>query len=572
MRLYLKDYPSHDPPTEITGVTFHTCSKMIGGGGVLSFTIRDFENANIATIDDYIWERVEVKTNNAATVLWEGYINNIVISRNSAQCSGIEGLRVLDKVWAHHTSIIAQGAVTTSGADSIDDTGREVAFPAAVNGKFCIFTDIVQPGVETAYPSAAAFYHNGGDDPADTETGVFGDLVPGAIGAMKIMDVTNHVANGYGIDVTITLPNGSTSTKLTIVLRLGFLAGMYYPGGYPEVHLYDDDAAAWITADNADTAGVGALDVTNWASPLRTRVYHNIDITDNLSDYINGAEEVKIRVVNGDPNAAVPQLAVSWVEVYWAKALNTYEAGFAAYDIIYTVDGFDADTLTFTGQTPNADGIATGDQYLVGDQLHTIMAAIFKAAELSEFTLDFDSTTEVDAADYYYSFVGPILRDFAERLGREYWQKIGWEIECKSATTDTAIDLTDANIKSWRYNISGDNMYKTVLVRGGNNEVLVYALPTYDSPYTLIRTESQLHTEQSAKALADQLATDHRTPQKYLNIIVDYDEADYTALDIGKGIDINLYSGVITKAQGVIRELHYGQNSGEHLQVEITID
>ena len=577
MRVYLKDYPSHDPPTEITGVTINTCTKMIGGGGVLSFMVDDFENASIADLKEYLWERVEVKTNDEATTLWEGYINSINIDRSVATFSGIEGLRALDKIWAHHSSIIAQGAATAVGADSIDDTNRETVFPATVNGKYAIFTDIDQPSQETLYPSWADFYHGvGADDPANIETGAHTDLVPGVIGDMKILDTDTYVADGYGIRFAFEIPDRAASEKMVIIISLQMLAGTFYQGAaadYPIVELYDDNGAAWLSSDNADTSGVGHMPYSNWISPKRTFIEHTVEITDNLTNYINaGTDQIHLRVTCGDPNATEQKLEYCWVVIKWAKCINTFQATFEAYDVIYTIDAYDDDTLTFTGQTPTTDGVGPGDEYLVGDQLHTVMADIWKAAELSHFTLDFDSTTEVDAADYWYSYVGNILNDFASRLGRDVWQKIGWEIECKSATTDTAINLTDANVKRWTYDINGENMARNVLVRGGNNEVIVYCDPTYPTPYTLIKSDSQLHTEQSAKAYADQLKLNTRVPADYLSITVDYDEADYTALDLGKGIDVDLHSGVVTKAQGVIRKLSYNQNAGERLEVIIAID
>ena len=54
---------------------------------------------------------------------------------------------------------------------------------------------------------------------------------------------------------------------------------------------------------------------------------------------------------------------------------------------------------------------------------------------------------------------------------------------------------------------------------------------------------------------------------------LDYDKGtDYSAIDVGKAITINLYSGTYEQTDGIIRELHYSQIAGGHLFCDINIE
>jgi hypothetical protein len=578
MRFYLKDYHTSGGagPTEITGVTFQQVSRKIWGGGVLQCTVDNFERTALSTLRDYLWERVEVKKNDGSTVLWEGFINRITYNNNKVTFYGIDALRALDKVWAHHTAVLATGSVTSlETADSIDDTNA--SFTTALETKPCIFTDVAQPGQEEIYPNADTdFYHSGtADDPADIETGNWTDLNPGDYGEMKIVEyVDNYEADGYGIDIEFDSSDLATSTHIKIIVQLYMLAGSFYgvAGDRPEFWIYDDNGAAWVNGASGDYTGIGRI--PEWGAKS-SWVQHEITVVDNVADYVSAGNEIKIRVTCGDPNNTTPKYAYAWMVVKWAKLINTYEATFDAHEIVYTVDDASSSTrLIFTGQTPQADGIAAGDLYRVGDVLSTILENMWESAAINFVQLDVEASTLVDAGNFWYDYVGSVLRLFAERMNRQVWHEIGWTIKCYSTITDTALDLTEANCKPTYYgDIDGDNIVRCALVSGANNEAVNYNTPDYPSPYTTIRNEPQIMTEETAVAYASELTTLNASPVHNLHLTVDFDDGNnYSAADIGKGIDIDLFSSDISISQGIIKELSYSQNRGEHLMVEMVID
>ena len=201
------------------------------------------------------------------------------------------------------------------------------------------------------------------------------------------------------------------------------------------------------------------------------------------------------------------------------------------------------------------------------------MSDMLIASETGFLTIDVDATALADAADYYYQYVGPVFRDFAKRMGRRIWQKIGWIIQCKSAYTDTTLNLTEANFVDWDLDIDGEELYKAILVSGANNDIIEYTGAAYGTPYSLIINHPALTTEEAAAEYASQMSTDHADPVKRYRFIIDYDDGtDYSALDIGKTVDVNLYSGTLTITAGLITSLTWSQESAGHLMVVVEVE
>jgi hypothetical protein len=366
MRLYYRD-----SGTEITGVDIFHCQKIVNIGGRLSGRINDLELASITTAHSMLMQQVEVRKDDGSTVLWEGIIEKIFYDKTGFIFEGISYLGMLADVNCRYNGIIAQGTITSLADDYIIDT--ELTTAASMVGKSTGFIDqdVYGSNIVMYVPNSNTAFYNGGVA-ASTETGTFADLATSGNTKMYLSDDQSRARDYYGIECEASR--------------------VYYSAGdEPLIQLYDDTAAAWRTTDAAagnDTTGLGRLDQvqTGWGRPVNQRFLHTVTINDNVGDYLDGTGILKLRISAGDATTVEDT-----VTLYSANLFSKVYTTYAALGTPYVIDSVDTNKLVFTGQTPNADGVAVNDVYKVGDTLDTVAGFIWQYAPISGITLDFDS-------------------------------------------------------------------------------------------------------------------------------------------------------------------------------------
>ena len=555
--------------TEITGITdFQEVSKVMDGGGILACTVWDFEMANYATLAGYLWNKCEVRKNDGTTVLWEGFINHTKHSRNRTYLYGQEAFRVLDDIQARYNAELSSGTVTAIGADYITDANN--TFTAAVNGKQCLFTDRDVPAnEEVTMNSNSDFYHSGtADNPAEIETGSYNDL------PMRIFDTSNKEKDGYGMECKFTLQGTPTNITVDLVLG-GYIRSRYGGGDEPLIEIWNQDDLGFKSSDQAnEVRGLGRMAIGPSGGIM---INASINIYGQVADYLNGGE-LFIRVRCGETAIGTGIALMS------ARCRYDYAAHFTAEETVYTIDDYTQDantTLTFTGQTINASGVAVGDLYRVGNTLDTIAGLIFTWAAIWFLDLDMTATTVADTADYRTEMVLPILMDFASRVGFSIWQEIGWTLNIKNTFAATGLTLTEADFVStpgdeWNLDRDASDTISRAVVLGGNVEVItVQVIPANNwyTPRTYLEPETRVLDQSLAYIAAGRRMLDWSAPPEVLVGRLDYDKGtDYSAVDVGKAIDINLYSTTYEQTNGIIREVHYSQKAAGHLFNDIVIE
>lgn len=573
------DYTAEEAAaTEITGITFSICNKAMYGQGLAVFSKDDAAMANFATLKEHLWKRVEIKTDDAVTVLWEGYIADYSVNYNTFTFICKEAVGTLDGQISRHSSIINYGTVTSLAANLIIDTNAAFV-EASVLTKGCLFTDSSQPSYDLVYPNVnSSIYTAAGEDaPAVTE-GTWANCKPNGLSwYWHKTDVQQYAKAANGFELVFTLPHESDTTKLEFFLIIEFLRHDAYSieAERPVIEIYDDTNTVWrgVANQNADVTGEGYL--AAWTGSPN---YFTLKLVDNISNYTDGSDMVKIRIVSGDPNANAPATQWQMMRLWTVNCTATYAPVFdTAKATVYTIDGLTGTTqLDFTGQDPDADGVGQGDQYRIGDLVHTVMADLFLASESSHLTQEIEASTETDATDYYFTYFGAALRSLANRDKRYYWQKIGWIFRCYSTYTATGYTINEGNVledpnnTGWSYNVSGGQMYQSVLFSGANNEVFLRnSLIMYPSPLSLIAIDQSKTTESAAYLAASILMLKHDTPERRLTFTIDYDAGTWTALDVGKTSVIDLYAIIFT---GLIIDIQYSQNAGSNLLATITVE
>ena len=558
---------------EITSVTKLSCTKSLGGG-VVNVTLRDFELANYSTIKDHIWISAEVLTNDLSRTLWEGFLTRPVFRMNHVNINGISGLKALDKIPANYSAVLAAGEVTAVGADYIDDS--TAAFTDDSLTKLCTFTDAAGPDDETVYPNASSDIYESdrttGWDPTSTsggtETGGYGSLAT----SEDYWQIEGD-KDDFCCILEFTVPNAASCAVWELSIFASFAPVVNYTT-MPSIYLWNQNATAWQEwLHDGDTK-------ISWAGDRgpATYTFTNADMTDTDEDHYFNGTTFKVAFHAGIYvwGAYTKEL----LTLFTASLKNTYSTAFTAQETIYTVDGRTATRLTFTGQTPQADGIGPADRYKVGDYLHNNMNEIWDAASLVWIGLDYDDSTSVDATDYQSAYVGDVLRRYARLDDREVWQAIGWNIMIKSSYEDTGIDLTEDHIvtnplfEGWTYDRDGSNIIKDVKVFGGGISYADNQIPDYASPGGLIHTDNRIATQKSALDMATSLLAEHNSSKDFLRLTIDCDSGitNIANLDVGKTIDVNLYSGTITISAGLIREVAYNQHRGGPLYASLVIE
>ena len=592
MRLFLER-----SGTEITGVKFNSVRKVMTTGGALNCQIRDTTLNNVRTNFSNNMEKVEVRKDDGTTVIWEGIIDRVSQQSQPTwafQISGKEGLYFLDKVPCNYSSIWKTGVVTAVADAYIYDSDNPVGFYADLVNKLCYFSnDGDGETSEIIFPDAASdFVHNGGDDPADTETktdaGDETDLAyAGWSKYWEISDTSNRGKDFYGIGLDFDVPNSATCLRLVITFKCEFEPkGMYTSEAKsPVVEIWDQTNTSW---EDDDTLNSGLI-TFNGNSTGRTKHYSTttydqtagiffgtIEITANTDRYFNG-DVLKMRVMCGDADGTGH--TKEKVRIHSASLSNIYAGNFdIAEKTTYTVDVVDSTTkITFTGQTPDSDGVDIGSSYTIGDYFHTTMFNIWVNSQMVWLDLDFDTASIGEGADYRGMFVGHVLQDFTERLNWNVWQGVGWVIKCYGTYTDTTLNLTEDNFLDWNSTIHNQNSFGSVNYFGaGTYRGISWAGGTYYTPegkfYVDTRWSEAAMAGVSTTAYEGRWGPIEGKHQLFTCRIDLEDGTDYSALDIGKTVDIVLLTNKITITAGLIIELSYEQNADEHLICTMVIE
>lgn len=585
MRLFLKE-----SGTEITGVKFNSVRKVMTTGGSFDCQIRDATLGSVRSNFSNNMERVEVRKNDGSTVIWEGIIDKLSQRSQPSwefQISGKEGLYFLDKIPCNYSSIKRAGVVTGLAGAVIADANA--AFSNLLLTKPCYFSgDHEGETSEIILPDAASdFVHNGGDNPADTETktsaGDESDLIDaGWSRYWEISDTSNRGKDFYGIGLDFDVTNSATAQRLVINFVCEFEPASMYTtaANSPVIEIWDQTNTSWEDDDTLNAGNIVGVGRTGHYSTttyntVASKTIGKIEITDNCERYFNGTV-LKMRVMCG--TATGTGNTKEKVRVMSGMLTNVYGGNFdIAGSTTYIIDARTSTTLTFTGQTPDSDGVDEGSSYTIGDFFHVNMSNIWRYSQMVWLDLDFDTTTIGEGADYRGMFIGNVLDDFAERLNWNVWQAIGWVIKVYGTYTDTALSLTEDNFLDWNHTIHNKNTFSTISLWGsGTYQNITWSGGTYYTP----EGRFYVDTRYAEAAIAGVAVTGYEgrwAPKEGKHVLftgtIDLDDGnDYSALDIGKTLDIIINTDKLVISTGLIIELSYEQNAGEHLMVNIVVE
>ena len=464
--------------------------------------------------------------------------------------------------------------------------------------KFAIFTDTDTPTKETVSASGGTKLGT-----YDYSGGTYLSTISGS--SMFYVGYGNAGRDAFpdmnGIELEFTVPNYATSEKVIIEVK----AQLYWYNRIdndhtPKIMVWDDNSSTWRSTDLADErfgtgliecSGIGGGDDSDSGYCKNFSGRHDFRVQlgpNNIQNYFNGSGVLKIRVRCGDVGD-YPHVS----KIRFAQLENTYDALFDdAAETIYTIDSYTATRLTFTGQTPQNDGIGDGDLYKVGELISTIVPDIWIKGKVDVLDLDFDVTTEVDAQDYSFGYIGGYLREFAQRLNRRLWHGMGWILKCKIkanlvATTGDAAAITEADMiadkngKGWY--LENDLLFVKggVTVFGDGVERSVYPVRAfynaYPSPLWILKTESSIHSEYKAFEMALRTYYYHRWPKRRLHFTIDKEAAgkDYSSMEVGKEIPsivINPGGTSINISDGIIVQMDHFQTFKGHSKVTLIVE
>lgn len=567
--LFVDDYTFIPGPTtgnEITPAPISaSCSKKMQGRGRFGAVHRDFELANYATTKDYVWIPIEVWKNDLSVKLGEYFNPRPRYRRNSYILGGPEAFGVLSQVNCDYNGILAAGEATAIGADTMTDD--EAAFTAALIDKICMFTDKLSPSIDIDYPSQDAdtdhflVIDDSILDPWQ-ETGDNTDLDH----SDDIWYVRSEVDDDYYLILKFAVTNGASATAFDFTLN-SFNERWTTAA---EIHIYDFTNTVWRKVSDLECNAI-------WA----TYNMSDADIPAGvISDYYSGDSppEFHVKIIAGIVAGSV----TTTTRTSFAQLKTTYSTVFAAEQNNYVIDARTATELTFTGQTPQDDGLEANDRYVVGDFLHNIINHISARVAETNLTLEYDTSTNADAADYRTSTVANILNSFAKMDGRRSWQAIGWTAQSLSSYTSTGLTLTDADLivnndmEDWDIIRDGTEMRRHQLVVGNGTFAEGTQTPAYPCPQSFLLSSNLLSSQLAANTRMVSLLADNQSPKDILVCTVDYDnndDVDFSVLDVGKTINVNLFSGTFTITNGLIisQEFNDGGANG-HLLCTIEVE
>lgn len=557
---------------EITGVEVSECSKRFQGQGAVSALIDDYENANFSDFEDMGWTDIEVWSNDLTFKCGEYTLIEPNILRNQVRLSGPEMLRTLDRMGARVNTIEAAGEVTAVGAATIDDSNASFS---GLTNKICLFADAVGPSVETAYPAAGSNHYKTSDDNPATPFGegnTFADL--STQGTRWIFTYKSTANNDtFYIQLEIATTNGGSATAFEVTLQ----SKIYGPsaGDESEVWIYDFTNVTWRSLGNWTS-----LALAGWLSPVIEFHFTEADIPVGvIADYFSGdpSPEFHIKVSSGETTTVSEFLKM---EFDIAELKVTHTTTYVAATTNYTIDALTPTQLTFTDQTPLADGVAIGDRYKVGDFIHNVMTSAFQNAYLAGLTLLVDTTTQADAQDFRTSYIGDIIKRYERILKRESFQAKGFIVKLLDPSNyeSTGLSLTHADFvnnpgEEWVYNPSARDVIRHAQVLGDGVFAEGFQTPVLPSPQSLIISDTRVSSQVTANDIIANILSQNQDKRKFLWFTLDlYDGTDYTELDIGKTINVNIYSGLLNITGGLIREMFFKDQPNGHLFCRMLVE
>ncbi|OLS20348.1 MAG: hypothetical protein HeimC3_40870 [Candidatus Heimdallarchaeota archaeon LC_3] len=577
MRLYLKDGTGD----EFTQIKFHTVNNAIALGGVLSFTYRDPLMANIAIVKKFTNQRVEVRKNDGSTVIWEGVINFSLFNSITQTwlISGSTTGRILAETACYYNGLLASGIVTLIDTD---DTPPEVTdsnqtFNNSLQDSFAVFSDkgAEEDDQEVIWPNSDSSFVNGGIAPTSTD-GDWTDLKEHST-SMLILDTNDRALDYYGIEIVWTVPNEDTSVKATITIDCMFQNRSYFAtdgSDSPIIQIYDFVGGTWRKTDastSGDVSGLGRITggATAWGGSHNARYIRYIEITSNLSKYFDGSNKCKVRVLMGQTGEGIDT-----VRVYQAILINKYGVLFSADNVAYQIDDVTSSVLTFTGQTPYANGIRIGDTFKIGDLLHNVASKMFRFGMINWITLSMDTSSLIDPSNLKGSYILPILKRYADQENWRIWDKIGWIFRVGAPSVSTSLSLTEANFTKWTFDADGQKTTRSAITgTSGKVEQTRHSSPSWIYSFLDDVIVDDLFATQAnaASAGVNYLARKEIIAHHFVGTIDLDDGTDYSAIELGKLITITLYTDKHVFTSKEIDKISYTQDSGGHLFCEIMV-
>lgn len=558
---------------EITGITSINCSKSIYGSGGLLAVVHDEALANFATYKAYQWGQFEVWTNNLEKKIWEGYITDVTMRpRNHITLQGMETIRALENTFCEYSTLLAEGEVTTVGADYIDDINA--SFTADLVGKLCTFTDTVGPTIELDYPNSSSACKQADRATAITltwEQGSYASLASTTGGGFGLTEWNTRAdtnSDNYCMILEFTVANAASCEDFEFNVICDFAIWDEYTTK-PSLYLYEKDGDVW--EDMGDFEG----------NLIPFKFKHSDDCADaDQTHYFDGTT-IKIAIHAGV--YASDHSTDEEINCCFAECKNTYSSVFAAKETVYTIDALDSNTLTFTGQTPDTDGVAAADRYKVGDLLHTNMGNIWSESNITVLSLDYETSTIPEASDTTTNYILDVLNNYARKEGRYYWQSIGYVVKSLSTIPTSGLTVYDKDILTlpngdWDdgfYKFNCRKLFKGVKVSGDGVFAEGSQALSYPSPLGLLYTDSQIGTQRTAEKAVANLLTKHSTSDILIQIKINIDDGTnkYGGLDVGVSIDLTFTDGNWTDiTAGFIQEIHYSQTRGSDLFAKLVVE
>lgn len=557
-------------------------SKMISGQcsvaedfqGSTQLTIADHNMANFSTLKDFVRFHGEIWNDALTRKLGEYTFARNSFSRHEVNFLGIERGRILQKTPAEYNAILGDGEVTSVSDDAITDDNAE--FTADLIGKFVTFTDTEGPVYEIDYPNSNSDLTE--SDRATslsvgTEYGSYAEL-DGSGGWLAIED---HNDMCFRLEFTVLNAAISTGFKITV-------SANFQPSGYmttdPDLYIYNTFTSEWVK--------VADFPINISATKMRYS-FSVTDLVDKTPSHYFTGTTLKIALHAGVYEGELHTSEAMSCNL--AECENTYSTLFSANNIIYTIDDVPSSTtLTFTGQTPNVDGVAKNDRYKVGDTLKNIILAIWNAAFIDWLDLNMDATSKVDATDWQSSMVLPVLSIYKERLGARLWQSIGYKINISDTFDSTGLTLTeedevtDFKGKGFEWLPDGTNIIQSARVFGAGVFDKDEQVPEYPSRQGIIITDNRVSTQEAALDLVDKSLIKDIGPRETLKMTIDLDmvglrswdsNLTYETVVLFRTINVSLSIGGVEKIAiptGKIIAMNYFQANDGHLRTTLLIE
>jgi len=570
MRLYLKDGSGE----EWTGIVFSVVNNNIKIGGKVAFTYRDPLMTNIETVKKYINQRVEVRKNDGTTVLWEGVITTALYSSANKKwfVNGSTPGRMIDEIGCDYNGLLASGVVTAIDSDDTPPTITDInqTFTGLINS-YVIFTDLETPTTEVIYPNSNSTFVDGGVA-AETTDGTYAAL-DDATTSMYINDTNDRGLDYYGIEMEYTVTNEDESVGFVVNLYMEFEPRSDYSqdgSDCPLIEIYDFNAAGWKVADVAGITGLGRNTGgwNEWGAKINTKQIRFIRVTSDMANYFDGSHKCKVRVMCGETGDASDT-----VRIYQSSLVNSFSAGFAGGS--YQIDAIDGSSLTFTGQTPHTDGIRAGDSFKVGDLLQVVAANIWREGHINWTALSMDTSSLIDATDLRGSYVGSVIKRYAEIEGWHCWDAIGWTYRVGVPAGSTSLSLTEANFIDFDFGADGSRTTAKVLT-GCQSRVAV-AMPSLIKSFISYNDRVMVDDFFPAQGPAIDASSTIVTATENINHpfegIIDMDDGtDYSALALGQLITITLYTDKHVFTEQKIAGISYKQVGGGNLTCTIKVE